>query len=295
MKKKILAVLTALILTIGFSACSTDDSSDDSKSQGTDSNSSLAPDSSVPDSSQPDDSSETPSEPDDSEASVPDSSEDDSSVSVTYMTVEQVTQAFLASLENADLDACYGYCGEDFDIDLTDESFAGLVFDEHNASYQEFSSHDGSTITVGTVTFTVDGKIMSDYAFVTIVAEDKTNVIADISLSVYPTDKLVGMGVSSEDIITPRPEETELGFKNAQALLTVCDDMIIDAVAFGQTVPDGTYRKDDGSDLCDSINANLEYQKITAYNYAILVSEGKASEVSIYDENGKLTEYFKAK
>lgn len=297
MNKKILSVIAALTICAGFTACSKDDSSSDNSSAKDSSvpDSSVTDTSSLPDSSQEDSSLPDSSEPDSSqpEDSKPDDSTD-SEVSVTYMTVQQVTEAFLTSLEDGNTDESYSYCSEDFSADLSSKDFSGIIFDEQSTSYQEFTTIGGDTVTVGTVFITFDGKILSDYAFVTVVSDGQTNVIADISLSVFPTDSLVDMGVNPEDIVTPRPEDPELGFKNAQAIAVMCGDIIADAQSFGQSIPDGVYTKNDGSDLCDSINANLGFQGITAHDYEITISGGSATEVSVFDENGTKIESYKA-
>ncbi len=293
MNKKVLSFIAALTICAGFSACSKDDSSSDSIDEA-----SSVIDSSITDSSSDIDSSVIDSS--DTDSSVPDSSEPDSNpdessdigISVTYMTVPQLTEAFLDSLESGDIDASYSYCGDEFRADLTSEDFTSIIFEE-DISYQEYTTADGNTITVGTVIFTIDGKIKSDYAFISVIESSDTNVILDISLKTFPTEKLVDMGVPAEDIIPPKPDDV-LGSKNAEAIAVMCGDIIADAQAFGQSIPDGVYKKNDGSDLCDSINANLKFQGIEAYDYEVTISGGVATEVSIFDESGEKTEYFSA-
>ncbi len=288
MKKKILAFVTAVTLCAGFASCSASDSGSDSSDKDTNSNittssqadssalesSSEVDESSAPDSSQPDD------------GSIPDSKPDDSSDTDPVLTAEETITSVLEAIANGDRDACLKFC----DIGLEDKisEVCGL-----NAKLQSLDKFDSSMLAelyLASCVYKVDGKLTNEYLYLVLINSDEGYLVSEISDGEFPADALISLGASEDDI--KNKTGTELGYKNAQALLTVCSDMILDAQSFGQTVPDGVYEKNDGTDLTDSINENLDFQGIKAYDYRITVRNSAAVEAVILNEAGEIIEQY---
>ncbi len=286
MKKKILAFITAMTLCAGFTACSTSGSSIDSSENDTSSASSQAQsDSSAPDSSESDESS-APDSSETDDSSIPDSVPDDSSEADPVLTAEETITAVLEALAEGNKDACLEFC----DVGLEDKVSEACGTEAGLQSLDRLDSSMLSELYLATCVYRVDGKLTDEYLYLILMNSDEGYLVSDISDNAFPADALISLGASESDV--RNLSGTELGYKNAQALLTVCSDMIYDAQSFGQTVPDGVYEKNDGTDLTDSINSNLDYHGIRAYDYRITVKNSVATEAVILNESGEIIEQY---
>ena len=104
----------------------------------------------------------------------------------------------------------------------------------------------------------------------------------------YPTDVLLFLGVDEKDIKAPAEPTSD----NAAALFEMAEDIVLDAKENGFPIADGVYKKGSKSSLSKSIDANLEFQQITAYDYSVTIDGGKVTLAEIFSEDGTRTEIY---